>query len=217
MAYVVDENGDVFEELSSGTYREVDERRPKGVVRGATNCEVAAFVASRAVAWAVVADSLPIARAVLRTVGLDECTISDVGIPALAKAWRAYDPDRGSWKAFAQRVVKIEAVVYRKRTELDRKKAREFSLDVWRALDDGTALQRDHKDEGELSPDVGYILERLSEEDRLVLVLRFWGNLSLPEIAEVMGFVKSGAWLRVKRALERAREVIDGTERRRDI
>lgn len=202
MSFIVDSCGDTFEVTPSGTHREVVEGAPEGDVRPATGSEVAAFLASRESAWAVIVETLPMTRAILASAGLrNDSYESDVAIPAIAKAWRAYDPERGSWKGLVRRVLWHDILSATRRARI-----REFSLDG------------DYQDDGEREvPDVVYILDRLCEQDRSLLVLRFWFDLTLDEIAEVMGFVKSGAWLRVKRALEKAREVVDDEERRSDV
>ncbi len=205
MAHLVDEVGDVFEVLSSGTYRELDERSPKGEVRPASDIEVAAFIVRRADAWELITKSLPIARAALIKVGLaDEHFLSDIGVPALARAWRSYDPKRGPWLHFASKLVYQAGVRERK------------NLSQLVPLESAEVLVN-MKVNGEQTCDVDYILERLTDNEKLILFLRYWGDATLPEIADILGFCKSGAWLRAKRALERAREVVNDEERRSNI
>lgn len=201
MTYVVDEEGDVFEVRPSGTYREAEEGVPAGKTREATEEEVAAFVLRRVKAWEKIIETLPLARSILHRAGLTDEQEYDVAIPAIARAWRKFDPDRGEWRGFIRRVLWHDL------------------LSAWRRVKIVTSeLHDDIPEPGEREvPDVVYILDKLSEQDRSLLLLRFWGGLKLDEIASVMGFVKSGAWLRVKRAVERAREVVYDEERRSDV
>lgn len=189
--FVVDERGDTFEVLFSGTFREVDEQMPMGVVRDATSREVEEFKRRRVDAWVFVTEKTPYAKKCLVSAGLPSPQMmSDVGVPALCKAWRVFDSSRGSWRGLVRRIIWCDILKFR-------------------SLRD-PYIQMDLPEQGERNvPDVKYILEKLPEDQRLILILRFWEGMKLEEIAKVMGFVKSGAWLRVKRALERAREVVD--------
>ncbi len=60
-------------------------------------------------------------------------------------------------------------------------------------------------------------LDRLTADERLVVVLRFWADLPLEAIAERLGWPLGSVKSRLHRALGRMRELIDrpGTETRR--
>ncbi|WP_435011127.1 sigma-70 family RNA polymerase sigma factor [Tundrisphaera lichenicola] len=57
-------------------------------------------------------------------------------------------------------------------------------------------------------------LDRLSEADRQVLVLRYLGDLGFAEIASTLGITENAAKVRHFRALVRVREVMDGNDPR---
>ncbi len=59
----------------------------------------------------------------------------------------------------------------------------------------------------ELKEQVYQTLTRMREEDRAVLVLYYWENQSLEEIAEVLGCTANAAKTRLFRARERFREI----------
>lgn len=193
--HVVDERGDTFEVLSSGTYREVDERAPVGEVRRATKREVLEFERHRVEAWAKIVETLPFVAKMLQNVGLSD----DLAVPAIAKAWRAYDPDRGSWYSLVRSVLWHDIMHASRRARI-----KEQPLEDW--IEKGVDGERE-------VPDVIYILDRLSERDRSLILLRFWAGMKLDEIGSVMGFSKAGAWLCVKRAIEKAREIYDEEQR----
>lgn len=188
--HIVDECGDTFEVLSSGTFREVDERKPVGDVRPATSREVMEFNSRRTEAWAKIVETLPLARQMLRGAGRS----NDLAIPAIAKAWRAYDPDRGSWRGLVRRTLWHDII------RPGRAKIKEQPLEEW--MDIETRSEREF-------PNVVYILDRLPEQDRLLILLRFWSGMKLDDIADIMGVSKAGAWLQVKRAVEKARKIYD--------
>jgi RNA polymerase sigma-70 factor (ECF subfamily) len=62
--------------------------------------------------------------------------------------------------------------------------------------------------QAELQARVRTALERLSETDREVLVLRFMEQLSVEEIGDVLGMGESAVKMRNLRALERLRSLL---------
>lgn len=203
--YVVDERGEVYEVLDSGTYREVEEGRPSGTTRAANDDEVAAFLVRRAEAWAFVTENKAMAVAAFRALRFDEhANINDVVLLALQRAWRCYDPTKDRLVAYVRKTVRTIVLDQLKRPML------EFSV--------GSAGHYDERSISEQNvPDIVCIMEWLGDEDRLFLLLRFWCDMKYHEIGEMTGYSKSGAYAKVQTALERAREVIDDEERGSDL
>jgi RNA polymerase sigma-70 factor (ECF subfamily) len=63
-----------------------------------------------------------------------------------------------------------------------------------------------------LRDSVGRALEELTDDQRIVIVLRFWGRLSMPEIGERLGIPEGTAKSRQHYALETLRRVLERDE-----
>ena len=137
---------------------------------------------------------------------------------ALAGDQRAFmellEPELKAWKSFGR---------FRRTSELRpwlftivanecrrRRRSRWWSvIRVWRSVDEGQASV------STLDPataDLRRALNRLPHDQRLVLVLRYYLDLSFEEVAETLGVSTKAAMSRTYRALERLRmtpEVLD--------
>jgi RNA polymerase sigma-70 factor (ECF subfamily) len=73
----------------------------------------------------------------------------------------------------------------------------------------------DHRDpfrDSLLRDSVGRALAELTDDQRIVIVLRFWGRLSMPEIGERLGIPEGTAKSRQHYALETLRRVLERDE-----
>lgn len=61
-----------------------------------------------------------------------------------------------------------------------------------------------------LAPEIDEALEKLSEADRSAIILRYFENRSLQQIATALGIQEKSAHMRVKRALEKLRSTLAG-------
>ena len=93
----------------------------------------------------------------------------------------------------------------------------------WLSLDEALPVPATSEDEpqpedslleGETRDEIRDLLQGLPADDRLVIVLRYWQDLSYEEIAQVVGATESA----VKSRLHRARQVLaDGVRRQRAL
>lgn len=121
-------------------------------------------------------------------------------LDALIHASTMYDESRGKFRAFAVccmfNAIKNARVVITRRKAIVSKQPY-----VGRSIDDVTT--DDTVIEQEEMQILYRLLERAPPIDRMVIVLRFWGDMTYEEIGEVLGVQKSGAHRAVRMALER--------------
>jgi RNA polymerase sigma-70 factor (ECF subfamily) len=133
----------------------------------------------------------------------------DAAQEAFLKAFRAlssYDPSR----AFSTWLLSITA--HHCIDRLRRRRMQEVSLDglpAWRAIP-GTAPDPEHaamrQDRGD---QVSRMLGTLAQQDRLVIVLRYWNDLSYAEIADITDSSISAVKSRLHRARRQLAEVLE--------
>lgn len=133
--------------------------------------------------WAVVRKTLPDAQ-----YADQEALVYDVGLDIYARCKELHDSSKSS---FTHYVWISLSRAYRR--------AHRPSITTNEFHDEGYIPQMD------AALDVYSILDKLSLEDRRVLILYYWGGQSTETLGVVLKCSKSTAWLRWKAAIENAR------------
>lgn len=120
------------------------------------------------------------------------------------RAWDRFDPNRGSARTWLMSIANNLLIDHYRR---DRSSVHE-PLDP-RHSDDRFASEDD--DVG-LSPEIAAALEQLTERERHLIALRFGGDLTGPEIAELTGLSLANVQQLLSRSLRRVRDVLDRRE-----
>jgi RNA polymerase sigma factor (sigma-70 family) len=118
----------------------------------------------------------------------------------LARKARSFSPETvlAGWLYRTARLVSLEAL----RAER-RRKTREEKMAV--AVDQAVSPQETDEFWGQISPHLDGAMEHLKESDRNAIVLRFFNNRSLGEVAVNLGISEEAAKKRVSRALDKLR------------
>jgi RNA polymerase sigma-70 factor (ECF subfamily) len=129
--------------------------------------------------------------------------VTQMAFERALKAWKRFDPSRASAKTW---LISI---------------AHNLLIDHYRAakgpteqLDDGLAERHGahvagpEQDLG-LSPELAAALQTLAQRDREVIALRFGGDLTGPEIADLLGLSLSNVQQIVSRSLRKLRVALD--------
>lgn len=168
---------------------------PPPDARPATPDEVSAYKAEYTRAWALVTANIGLCYTVLKRMRVNtdrEYLVHEVGIPCLLSCAEYWKPTGASFSTYAYR-----ALYRRFKQHLDRT-SRAYEL---------------HEHPAEYTPDfetsdlVQYILEGVSEYHRLLLVLRFYQELTLKEIADVVGCSKGTIHNHMRQAMAEALSV----------
>ena len=113
----------------------------------------------------------------------DEAVVHDVGLAVTLRCVARFDASKGSWWGYLRRCLYLSYLKNRQRLteELTDYAAPEES----RKLDDRDEVQS--------------IMDSLCERDRMILVLRHWGGLTVEEVGDVIGVSKGQACKELKR------------------
>jgi RNA polymerase sigma factor (sigma-70 family) len=129
--------------------------------------------------------------------------VTQMAFERALKAWKRFDPSRASAKTW---LISI---------------AHNLLIDHYRAakgpteqLDDGLAERHGAQVAGPeqdlgLSPELAAALQTLGQRDRDVIALRFGGDLTGPEIADLLGLSLSNVQQIVSRSLRKLRVALD--------
>lgn len=133
----------------------------------------------------------------------------DVLQEALIQIWRHLPSYRfhGSLKAWLIRIVINEA-----KQQFRKKRVRMGSLEETEAIADCGGGIEPHADRVLLSDELGRVVDALPPEQREVVVLRFFSELTIPEIAVALGQREGTIKSRLSRALARLRRRLGQNE-----
>jgi len=151
------------------------------------------------------------------------------GLRALWESWRKYDPDRDAGlKTFAWKHVEgaIKDAIIEENTVwwAGSQHGPVLSLDAKSAGERGTPLLDllgDHmsglteSERVDLHLSLARVLSQLPESDQVLLSLRFVEDMSMPQIAEIMGSSVSHIWKLLERAFAKLRRRIRIPEKER--
>ena len=186
--YFTDEKGHTFRLTSEGRAA-----YPLGVedvspARPATPAELFKFKRRQIAVWAVVQRFLPLCYKLAK--GSEEL-VHEVGIPCVLNCLAQHDPlGAASFGTYLYSALRRRYAGWYRRPQT----VEQFQ-------------ERAAIPEPEFDDTVQYIMDRLDEYDRALLVLRFWEGMTLQEIADVIGSSKATVSVELRRALERARDV----------
>ncbi len=119
------------------------------------------------------------------------------------KAWKRFDPARASAKTWLISIAHNLLIDHYRAS-----KAPAEPLDTELAERHGPHASGPEQDLG-LSPELAAALATLSQRDREVIALRFGGDLTGPEIAELLGLSLANVQQIVSRSLRRLRAELD--------
>jgi RNA polymerase sigma factor (sigma-70 family) len=126
------------------------------------------------------------------------------------RAWSRYDPSKAS---VATWLIAIARNLLIDHARADRS-ARRQPIDALDDTHDALVATADDPDLG-LEPDLEHALSSLGGREREIVALRFGGDLSGPEIAELTGLSLANVQQILSRSLRRMRAVIEAAERQR--
>lgn len=153
------------------------------------------------VSWALVTEYTGLAQYIMYSMGIvDTDMLYDVGVPALMYATTQYKPHLGRFRNYVYEVLVnaykdellIRASRMRSETDIDNE-------DVLETLDD-TLLEYETKEM------VQFYVKGMSKQDKILIALKFWKDLTYEQIELATGVPPATAYRRVKRILERCRE-----------
>lgn len=123
----------------------------------------------------------------------------DVVQEAFVLAWRGMDKFKpgGSFRAWLLRIVVNRALSQKRRKLLPTVHRRSDEIPAA----EGSAVVQDSLEQWELHHLIGQALGELRESYRQVMVLRYFAELSVPEIAKVLGWRQGTVKSRLHRAL----------------
>ncbi|MGN6372921.1 MAG: RNA polymerase sigma factor [Solirubrobacteraceae bacterium] len=121
------------------------------------------------------------------------------------RAWPRYDPARASVKTWLIAIAQNLLIDHHRRERSRRHRPIDDDIDE-------SLLGSSPAPDGgfELSPSLAAALAALSERERQVIALRFGGELSGPEIADVLGLSLANVQQIASRALRKLRAEIEG-------
>jgi len=192
--YLTDGNGDTFSLTEEGRAAyPLGVRNLPSKHRTATPVERAGFKKRRSAVWAVVQRFLPMCyKLVPPHLDRDE-VVHEAGIPCVLDCLRCHDPTgKAGFGTY------LYAALRRRYVGWLRSPRRAVAEQKY---------ERAAAPEPEVDDTVQYILERLDEYDRGLLVLKYWEGLTLVEIADAVGCSKATISVDLQHALRKARNV----------
>jgi RNA polymerase sigma factor (sigma-70 family) len=188
--YYKDEHDRVFQIIDGRAYfaNHVLEKPPTRRFAAAQE-EIDLFHERRILVWKQVEENMGLAFKVAFHMGLDEEAVYAVGIKALVRAVRSYDPEKSKFSTYAWNALRREYNAYRCQS------TREVHLP-------------EHMDfaytEQETDDSIQYILNKLSEYDRTLLILYYLKGFTYEQIANAFGVAKGTIHTHMQKALRRA-------------
>lgn len=140
----------------------------------------------------------------------DAAEAEEAAQDAFVKAYQALGRFRegAPFRPWLLRIVANEAI--NRRTSAARRPTVELTAAFDRPLDDRAASPEDAALAAETRRTVLEALDRLREDDRLVIAYRYFLDLSEAEMADTLGVARGTVKSRLSRAMARLREVMDG-------
>lgn len=146
--------------------------------------------------WQRVIDNMGLGAHIARIFGInDEHVINPITIDTLLKCAEGYDSAKASFSHYASRSLYRAFQRYRRYEKMtiglpDDLEGEEF------------CFEHDRRDMVQLA------MKGLDEYDRRVLLLYYWQGLSMQDIADLLGVVKSTVWLEIQRILTLCRRTV---------
>jgi RNA polymerase sigma factor (sigma-70 family) len=120
------------------------------------------------------------------------------------RAWGRYDPARAGIPTWLMAIARNLLVDHLRADRQSRERP------VEEVVDDARVAAPDRHDLG-LEPELERALAELSDRERELIALRFGGDLSGPEIAELTGLTLANVQQILSRSLRRMRATLDGS------
>lgn len=163
--------------------------------RAATDQEVEDYDAAHKAIWKRVAANMGLGRKMAEKFDIhDEHIVTNIAIDTLLRCVEGYDASLAAFSTYASRSLYRAFQRYRKHE-------RKFE----HLLDDtlGGMFSIEHEDKDM----VQFIMNGLDEYDKRILLLRYWQGLSMQQLADVLGVVKSTVWADIRRILTLCRRI----------
>ncbi len=155
----------------------------------ASEIEISDYELYHAMIWKKIQDHLPLCYSIAKKFPVDsEILVSDVGIPLMLNALRTFDPKRGEFTSYIYRLLHSR---YSRYVQVSQREVAMVILDIAQV----EIMQHDDADL------VLYLMKCLNEEERIMIVMRFWKGLTYEEIAIQFNVVKSTVYRVLKKAL----------------
>jgi RNA polymerase sigma factor (sigma-70 family) len=98
------------------------------------------------------------------------------------------------------------------RTFLDHRRRRSYAEQSWATAPDAMPQDRTHRESSDLRLTMLHALDQLSPRDRAILILRFWEDLSVERVAEVLDIPVSMVKTQTRRSLAKMRQLLDADQ-----
>ena len=134
--------------------------------------------------------------------------VTQMAFERALKAWKRFDPSRASAKTWLISIAHNLLIDHYRAT-----KAPSEQLDAEVAERHGPHVEGPEQDLG-LSPELAAALASLGQRDREVIALRFGGDLTGPEIADLLGLPLANVQQIVSRSLRKLRAELDPASER---
>jgi RNA polymerase sigma factor (sigma-70 family) len=121
------------------------------------------------------------------------------------RAWERFDDERATARTWLMSIAHNLLVDHYRRDRSDRQHP--LPVEEHQELDGGERLEETSLG---VSPELAEALEVLSDRDREVIALRFGGDLTGPEVAEITGLTLANVQQILSRSLRRLREELEG-------
>jgi len=123
------------------------------------------------------------------------------------RAWRRYDAERGSPRTWLLAIARNLVIDHYRQARFDREEALPESESALAAI----AGKDDEEIRLGVDPQLAAALDRLGERERELIALRYGGDLSGPEIAELTGLTLANVQQILSRSLRKLRAELEAT------
>jgi RNA polymerase sigma factor (sigma-70 family) len=133
------------------------------------------------------------------------------------KAYRALNTFRGksSFSTWLYRIVYNTSLSYVRSKKREVLSIEEFPADASEFL--GTGISEEEAEAEYRSSLLNFAFRKISEEERSLVTLHYFEEMSIDEISEVTGINKSNVKVKLFRARQKMFQIIENSEKRREV
>ena len=164
--------------------------------RVATEKEIEVYDTAHKAIWETVVGNMGLGRRIAIVFNIyDEHIVTSITIDTLLRCVEGYDPAKAAFSTYASRSL-YRAFQRHLRCE------RTTSQLPFELLGEMFFSEHGHEDV------VQFLMNRLDEYDKRILLLYYWQGLSIRQLAAILGVVKSTAWADIQRILSKCRRIL---------